>query len=221
MSWQTVRRLLKRLGYSYRRARKNPAQAPRPAAVRAAQKALQRLRGWAAEGVCDVVYGDESGFSLAPLLPYLWQPKGHTLGFATACHRQRFNVLGFWQHAGKEAARLLWHGVPHALTAQDFITAVEHKLLPRLRRRTVLVLDNATLHRSRLVQEKRAAWRQSGLRLLFLPPYCPHLNLIEVLWKQIKYRWLDPSAYADFQSLCHAVTSILKLCPRQYRITFG
>jgi transposase len=25
--------------------------------------------------------------------------------------------------------------------------------------------------------------------LLFLPPYSPELNIIEILWKQAKYRW--------------------------------
>jgi transposase len=221
VSWQTVKRLLKRLGYSYRRARRVCAQAPRPPAVAAAQKALQRLRQLAGEGVCDLVYGDESGFSLQPLLPYLWQPKGQTLGFATQCHRQRLNVLGFWKCAGAEAARLLWHSRLGSWKAQDFIAAVETKLLPRLRRRTILVLDNASLHRSVQVRQQRAAWRRRGLRLLFLPPYCPHLNLIEVLWKQLKYRWLEPAAYTDFESLCQSVQHILKSCPKRYPITFG
>jgi transposase len=94
-------------------------------------------------------------------------------------------------------------------------------LLPRLRRRTILVLDNASLHRSVQVRQQRAAWRRRGLRLLFLPPYCPHLNLIEVLWKQLKYRWLEPAAYTDFESLCQSVQHILKSCPKRYPITFG
>lgn len=220
MSWQTVKRLLKKLGYSYRRARRNCAKVPRPTAVAAAQKALQRLRQLAREGVCDVVYGDESGFSLQPLLPYLWQQKGNTLGFASQCHRQRLNVLGFWKYAGQEAAKLMWHSMTGSPKAADFIAAVEKKLLPRLSRRTILVLDNASLHRSVQVQQKRAAWRQKGLRLLFLPPYCPHLNVIEVLWRQVKYRWLDPAAYTDFDSLSRSVRHILKLCPHRYRITF-
>lgn len=221
MSWQTVKRLLRKLGYSYRRARRTCAKAPRPASVSATQKALQRLRQMALEGVCDLVYGDESGFSLQPVLPYLWQQKGCTLSFATQCHRQRLNVLGFWKCAGQEAAKLMWHSVAVSPKADDFITAVESKLLPRLQRRTILVLDNASLHRSIRVQQKRAAWRHKGLRLLFLPPYCPHLNLIEVLWKQVKYRWLEPTAYANFDALCQAVQHVLKLCPKKYHITFG
>ena len=82
-------------------------------------------------------------------------------------------------------------------------------LLKTLSGPTVLVLDNATVHRSKLVQARHKEWKQKGLRLLFLPPYCPHLNLIETLWRQVKYRWLGCEAYQDFGTLCQSVTDIL------------
>jgi hypothetical protein len=44
--------------------------------------------------------------------------------------------------------------------------------------------DNGPCHRGKLVKARRAAWRARGLRLFFLPPYCPHLNRIETLWRQ-------------------------------------
>ena len=66
------------------------------------------------------------------------------------------------------------------MTAAFVIESIE-ALLPQLLGPTVLVLDNASVHRSKLVQAKRKEWKQKGLRLLFLPPYCPHLNLIETL----------------------------------------
>ena len=51
------------------------------------------------------------------------------------------------------------------------------------------------------MQAKRKEWKRKGLRLVFLPPYCPHLNLIETLWRQTKYRWLDCEAYRNFETL--------------------
>lgn len=53
-------------------------------------------------------------------------------------------------------------------------------------RLTVIVLDNATFHRGKALQEKRAEWEARGLYLRYLPPYAPFLNLIEGVWKQIK-----------------------------------
>ena len=44
---------------------------------------------------CTVLYGDESGFCLSPVVPYLWQPKGKTVGLPAKAHSRRLNVLGF------------------------------------------------------------------------------------------------------------------------------
>jgi len=54
-----------------------------------------------------------------------------------------------------------------------------------------------------------------------LPPYCPHLNLIETLWRQTKYRWLDCEAYRNFETLCQSVTDILAQVGTKYRLSFA
>jgi DDE superfamily endonuclease len=41
-----------------------------------------------------------------------------------------------------------------------------------------------------------------------LPAYSPQLNLIEILWRFIKYQWLEFSAYKDWNSLVEAVENI-------------
>jgi transposase len=51
--------------------------------------------------------------------------------------------------------------------------------------RSILVLDNASIHKSasllRMLQTV-------GVLVLFLPPYTPSLNPIELFWNQLKYR---------------------------------
>jgi len=56
---------------------------------------------------------------------------------------------------------------------------------------------------------KKAVWEQKGLFLYFLPGYSPELNLIEILWRFIKYWWLPFSAYLNFRRLVEAVEDIL------------
>lgn len=163
-----------------------------------------------------MLYGDESGFSLLPCVPYLWQRRGQTVCLPAHAHQKRLNILGFWRSDNT----LTRFAIKGRLTAQHFIQSVE-ELLPTLRYPTVLVLDNASVHRAKAVQAKRKEWKQKGLRLLFLPPYSPHLNRIEVLWRQMKYRWLEPTAYTDFPSLCHSVHSVLDQVGTKYRITFA
>ena len=193
-----------------------PEKAACPKKQGRVQRALSRLCRLEDAGKCQVLYGDESGFCLSPCVPYLWQPRGKTLGLPAKAHSRRLNVLGFLSRSG----RLHWFSTQEKLTAPFVIECIE-ALLPTLLHPTVLVLDNATVHRSKLVQAKRREWKQKGLRLLFLPPYCPHLNLIEILWRQVKYRWLVPAAYTNFAMLCQSVTSILAQVGTQYRLSFA
>lgn len=156
------------------------------------------------------------------MVPYLWQPKGKkgergkTVGLPAKAHSRRLNVLGFLSRQN----RLHTFQAQERMTASFVIESVE-ALLPSLCCPTVLVLDNASVHRSKLVQDKRREWKQKGLRLLFLPPYCPHLNLIENLWRHIKYRWLDCNAYRNFETLCRSVTDILAQVGTKYRLSFA
>ena len=164
-----------------------------------------------------MLYGDESGFCLQPCLPYLWQKKGQTVGLPAQSHRQRLSVLGLLR---KSDGRLWHYPVRERLTAQHVIASVE-SLLPALERPAVLVLDNAGVHRARAVQQKRREWKRRGLRLLFLPPYCPHLNAIEALWRHVKYRWLPVEAYQQFDRLCTSVIDVLDQVGTRYHITFA
>jgi transposase len=63
--------------------------------------------------------------------------------------------------------------------ADRFVKWLERKLLPRLRRRDVLVMDNLSAHHD---QRVTVACRRRGVRVLYLPPYSPDLNPIEPGW---------------------------------------
>ena len=58
---------------------------------------------------------------------------------------------------------------------------------------TVLVLDNASIHKAQLVQQNLADWATQGLTLLFLLPYSPELNRIEILWRFCKHACCLPN----------------------------
>ena len=54
----------------------------------------------------------------------------------------------------------------------------------------------------------------------YLPSYAPELNLIEILWRFMKYYWLPFSAYASFQCLSEAVEEVLTRIGTDYTINF-
>jgi putative transposase len=60
----------------------------------------------------------------------------------------------------------------------------------------VVVMDNAPLHTAGIIREREEEWEGSGLRLYRLPAYCPHLNLIEEVWRRVK-GFLMPRRFYD------------------------
>ena len=89
-----------------------------------------------------------------------------------------------------------------------------------LKRLTVVVLDNASVHK-KMVREHGQRWEERGLYIGFLPPYSPHLNIVETLWKRLKYSWLKACDYANKETLHGAVNAILKGVGTTYRINFN
>jgi transposase len=64
-----------------------------------------------------------------------------------------------------------------------FNTWLKELLLPNLIPGHVLILDNASFHKS---TESQKLVEASGCRILFLPPYSPDLNPIEKYWANMK-----------------------------------
>ena len=48
-----------------------------------------------------------------------------------------------------------------------------------------MVLDNASLHVSKVVKAQRKELARLGIYLYYLPPYSPELNEIEAVFKQV------------------------------------
>jgi len=95
-----------------------------------------------------------------------------------------------------------------------------NQLSAQIDKRSYVLLDNAPMHRSKAFIQQMPHWVSKGLIVKYLPSYAPELNLIEILWRFIKYYWLPFSAYTSFQSLCKAVEDILTHFGTDYTITF-
>jgi transposase len=83
-------------------------------------------------------------------------------------------------------------------------------------------MDNAPSHRKG-ERKRQAEWLLGRVWVWILPSYSPELNLIEILWKKIKYEWLPWGAYASFQSLCKALQDIFENdgAGSKYQVNFG
>ena len=77
---------------------------------------------------------------------------------------------------------------------------VEQILVPELRPGQVVVMDNASFHKSSRIQ---TLIEQAKCRLWFLPPYSPDFNKIEKFWANLKH-YLGKTI-KNFESLWDAV----------------
>lgn len=159
-------------------------------------------------------YGDESRVCLTPCVPYAWQFKDETVGMPST------------QGGGVNCFALLARDNRcHACLTEGKVTGawISEKLDAfslRLSRLTVVVLDNATAHK-KAVKERSVVWQERGLFVWFLPPYSPHLNIAETLWKKLKYEWLTAGDYADANTLHLAVWQALAAVGKSLKINFA
>ena len=91
---------------------------------------------------------------------------------------------------------------------------------PTVHKPTVIVTDQASLHTSDAIVDKQEEWKQRNITLFELPSYSPELNLIEILWRFIKYKWIDISAYKNWATFVASVEKILKEVGENYVINF-
>jgi transposase len=124
-----------------------------------------------------------------------------------------------WQAKGP-GQPLSSYVLPGALTADLFVALLD-EYSQGLRGPTVLVLDNASGHRAACVQARQAQWARRGLRLQFLPAYCPELNGIERRWHRLKHYWITPDDYGSDQRLLDRLTNLLPQIGTEYTLTFN
>jgi transposase len=92
-----------------------------------------------------------------------------------------------------------------------FETYIATQLAPVLEPGDVVIADNLAAHKSAKVQE---LLRSQGNWMLFLPPYSPDLNPIEMAYSKLKAH-LRRLAVRTFDALTKAVGSICNLFPWQ------
>jgi len=106
-------------------------------------------------------------------------PRGQRLTATVPHGRWRITTfVGALRHTGFTAPLV----VDGALNGQTFRAYVEQALAPTLSPGDVLVMDNLSVHK---VAGIRQAVEMRGATLLYLPPYSPDLNPIELAFSKL------------------------------------
>lgn len=214
VSWWSLKRLLKRASYSYRRVKKSLKKHRDQILFDFFAEEINHLQALPTE--IDLWFYDESSFHLNPTAPYAWQSKGSTFSLPA----QRGNVITVAGFMRKDNS---FEGYYHqgSMNQELFITYIDDFITNRVKTKTVVIMDRASFHTAAKVKEKIKQWQNQQLYIQWLPAYCPELNLIEHLWRMIKHQWLPLTAYQSAHTLTEQVLEILQNIGYKYRITFA
>ena len=215
LSLSTLKRVCKRAGLSWKRIRKSLKSKRDPVLFEQSQQQLASLIEQSQKKQIDLFYFDESGFTLEPCVPYAWQPVGETLEVPSS-KSKRLNVLGFVNRKCSLTSVV----VEGSVTSAVVVASIDH-FITTLQRPTALIIDNAPIHASHEFQENLERWQKQDLTIVPIAPYSPELNIIEILWRKIKYEWMPLSAYDSFQSLKECLFDILANVGKSYTIEFS
>ena len=128
----------------------------------------------------NVIYSDETGIDDNEVLMTGWSPRGERCNAQKKADRKtRYNITAAL-NLNLLFAPFVFEGYSNAVVYEVYI---ERVLLPVLKPGMVLVLDNASFHKSKRIIELIEA---ASCRIIFLPPYSPDFNPIEHHWAAIK-----------------------------------
>jgi transposase len=130
----------------------------------------------------DLVFVDETSTHTAMTRRRARAPRGErAVGCTPRNHGPNVTLLATLTPEGIGPAVAL----PGAVDGAAFVAYAERILAPSLRPGQVVILDNLSAHKS---EAARTAVEAVGARLLFLPPYSPDFNPIELAFAKVKAR---------------------------------
>jgi transposase len=215
VSTKTVKRILKKGKHIWKRVRTSLLHKRDKQQFEIAQQEIAELRNKHKLELIDLYFYDESSFSLVPKIPYAWQKVNENIGLPSE-RSKSFNVLGLLS-PNENFDSILIKGTVNSNVVINYFD----EFAKSITKKTWIILDNSPTHKSKAFKEKIAQWEDENLYLYFLPVYSPELNLIEILWRFIKYQWLSFSAYLSIDHLEKVLMDVLANIGSKYQITFG
>lgn len=215
LSKDTIKRLIKKSEMRWKRMRRGVSKKASEWELEAKLPSLKDLKEKDKRGEIDLRYFDEVGWALRACIPYAWQEKNSQI-ILKDLEGKRLNILGLMNIRND----LFYEKHEGKVNSQIVIQFLD-KFSENLTKKTVVVMDQAPIHTSDAILKKREEWQKKNLEIFWLPTYSPHLNLIEILWRFMKYEWIEIEAYESRTSFLKYVQKVLELFGSEYVINFA
>ena len=166
------------------------------------------------EGKIDLYFFDETSFNLVPKIPYAWIKINEHIELPSSKSKS-ISVLGFLNRNNKLKSYTIEGSVN-----SDILISCFDDFSKDLTKKTVVIIDNAPTHTSNKFKNKIPEWMANNLFIYNLPTYSPELNIIEILWRFIKYKWINLGAYENYKKLKNEIKRVLENIGTKYIIDF-
>jgi len=217
LTLSTLKRICKAAGMSWKRVRKSLKNIRNEEDYQNSKSLINELIILYKSNAINLFYFDESGFSLTPCIPYAWQKRGEHIEIPTS-RSKTFNVLGFVDRDCNFESFVFTDSI-----TTDVVIACFNEFMKKMDsngKPTVVLVDNAPTHTSDKFDKMTIEWCKNGLIVVPISKYSPELNIIEIVWRKIKYEWIPFSAYESFENLQEELFAILRLIGTEYSVNF-
>lgn len=154
------------------------------------------------------MFVDESGFNTAMARGYARAPSDQRAwGRVPRNHGRNQTLICALQCTGPLAPLV----ITGAVNGPSFEGYVRELLCPALQPGQVVIMDNLSSHHRASV---RTLIEARGCRLLFLPPYSPDLNPIELMFSKVKAR-VRAGSWRTVDALLSAIWAALAVVTHQ------
>jgi DDE superfamily endonuclease len=158
-----------------------------------------------------VIFADESGLLMAPLVRRTWAPRGQRPVLRQrGRHREKVSVAAalWWAPWRRRQLGLIFQTLVDAYFNNHRSAVFLELILREIPNRIVVIWDGGNMHKGDPIREAVERFRPR-LTLERLPPYAPMLNPVEPLWSWLKYSRLCNAAPANAPELNRTVLSEL------------
>ena len=155
---------------------------------------------------------DESDVHLNPQLTKVWTMRGERFRVPSAGINKKVHIFGGLNYRTGRTT----HIVTYRKRAVEFCQFIEELLHQYANDRLVLVMDNASYHKTKAVQDLLAKHKDRA-QVFWLPKYSPELNYMDALWGYIKRTALNNHFFGNTQSLEKAIHRSFRSLNRKTR----
>lgn len=142
-----------------------------------------------------IYFADGCHPMLNPVAGYGWIKKGTNKEIPSNTGREHLNLNGAYNTETRQA---IIYESPQ-INAQSTIELFERIKQNQPKGKIIFISDNAKYYRARLLKEYLQ--NNPRIRMQYLPPYSPNLNLIERLWKFYKKKILYNQYYSTIDEM--------------------